>query len=95
MRGSAIATLDEVLSCLPADDYVLIEDKARILDAVKKALRECAGTIFRRQVHFGHDPSLVAAYPAGQSGPSRLLAILSIATSRIFLQEATLFEVKR
>jgi FMN phosphatase YigB (HAD superfamily) len=47
----------------PAAHYVLIDDKVRILTAVKKAWRGRVTTVFPRQGHYAHDDD-VANYPS-------------------------------
>ncbi len=47
----------------PADHYVLIDDKLRILDAVKKVWGERVTTVFPKQGHYAHDPQILARYP--------------------------------
>jgi len=46
----------------PARRYVLIDDKERILDAVKKAWGDRVITVFPRQGHYAHDPANVGRY---------------------------------
>lgn len=48
----------------PADHYVVIDDKLRILDAIKTIWRERVTTMFPRQGHYALDPATVAKYPA-------------------------------
>src|SRR5262249_29822185 len=48
--------LDDVAARYPADHYVLIDDKLRILDAVKRAWGARVTTVFPRQGHYAHDP---------------------------------------
>lgn len=48
----------------PARRYVLIDDKLRILSAVKAAWRDRVVTVFPRQGRYANDPKVVAAYPA-------------------------------
>lgn len=55
--------LDDVRRRYPAERYILIDDKLRILAAVKKAWGEPVTTVFPRQGNFAKDPKLVAAYP--------------------------------
>ena len=43
----------------PARRYVLIDDKERILEAVKKQWGERLVTVFPRQGHYAHDPKNV------------------------------------
>jgi FMN phosphatase YigB (HAD superfamily) len=47
----------------PADHYVLIDDKLRILDAVKKIWGKKATTVFAKQGHYAFDTKELAAYP--------------------------------
>ncbi|HEY6631174.1 MAG TPA: HAD family hydrolase [Rhizobiaceae bacterium] len=46
----------------PAKRYVLIDDKERILDAVKKTWGERLVTVFPRQGHYALDPANVGRY---------------------------------
>lgn len=54
--------LDEVARRYPAAHYVLVDDKVRILTAVKKVWDTRVTTIFPRQGHYAHS-SDVASYP--------------------------------
>lgn len=54
--------LDDVERRYPADQYVLIDDKVRILAAVKAVWGDRLTTIFPRQGHYARDPE-VATYP--------------------------------
>ena len=56
--------LDDVECCFPARRYVLVDDKLRILTAVKKVWGACVTTVFPRQGHYAHDPKALATYPA-------------------------------
>jgi FMN phosphatase YigB (HAD superfamily) len=47
----------------PAGHYILVDDKLRILAAVKKAWKERVTTVFVRQGKFANDPHVVASYP--------------------------------
>jgi FMN phosphatase YigB (HAD superfamily) len=47
----------------PARRYVMVDDKVRILAAMKAFWRERLTTVFVRQGHYAHDPSIVGAYP--------------------------------
>jgi len=55
--------LDDVERLYPAEHYVLIDDKLRILDAVKKIWRERVTTVFPKQGHYALDPKVRAEYP--------------------------------
>ena len=58
--------LDAVQHHFPARHYVMVDDKLRILAAMKRVLRERLTTVFPRQGHYALDPANVAAYPAAQ-----------------------------
>jgi FMN phosphatase YigB (HAD superfamily) len=55
--------LDDVERRYPARHYVLIDDKLRILTAVKKAWGDRVTTVFPRQGQFAQDPKVVASNP--------------------------------
>ena len=54
--------LDAVERRYPAGHYVMIDDKLRILAAMKSAWGTRLTTIFARQGHYAHDPRELAAY---------------------------------
>jgi len=56
--------LDDVERRYPADHYVLVDDKLRILTAVKKGWGTRVTTVFPRQGHYARDPHAVTSYPA-------------------------------
>jgi FMN phosphatase YigB (HAD superfamily) len=55
--------LEYVERLYPANHYVLIDDKLRILTAVKKAWGERVTTVFPKQGHYAFDPNILAEYP--------------------------------
>ncbi len=55
--------LDDVQERYPASHYVLIDDKLRILTAVKKIWGSRVTTVFPRQGHYALDAQAIAAYP--------------------------------
>ena len=55
--------LDDVERRYPAAHYVLVDDKVRILAAVKERWGERLTTVFPRQGHYAHGPD-VARHPA-------------------------------
>ena len=55
--------LDDVERRYPAEHYVLVDDKLRILNAVKKIWGDRVTTVFPRQGQYAHDPKVVAAGP--------------------------------
>ncbi|HEX6612949.1 MAG TPA: HAD family hydrolase [Rhodanobacteraceae bacterium] len=64
--------LDDVERRFPARHYVMIEDKLRVLDALKQHWRERLTTVFVRQGHYAHDPKLLAKYPPAQISLERI-----------------------
>jgi hypothetical protein len=55
--------LDDVEQRHPADHYVMIDDKLRILTEIKKIWGARVTTVFVRQGHYAHDPQLVSSFP--------------------------------
>ena len=55
--------LDAVQRRYPARHYVMVDDKLRILAAMKQALGERLTTVFPRQGHYAVDPHNIATYP--------------------------------
>jgi FMN phosphatase YigB (HAD superfamily) len=55
--------LDDVTRLYPADHYVMIDDKLRILAEVKKIWGKRVTTVFPKQGHYALDPKVVAEYP--------------------------------
>src|SRR5208282_3691445 len=55
--------LADVAHRCPGEHYVLVDDKLRILAAVKGSWRERVTTVFVRQGHYALDPATVKKYP--------------------------------
>jgi FMN phosphatase YigB (HAD superfamily) len=55
--------LDDVARLYPADHYVMIDDKLRILSAVKKIWGGRVTTVFPKQGHYAFDPEILAQCP--------------------------------
>jgi len=55
--------LEYVERLYPANHYVLIDDKLRILAAVKKIWAERVTTVFPKQGHYAFDPKILAETP--------------------------------
>lgn len=55
--------LEDVEHRYPADHYILIDDKLRILTAVKKIWNERVTTVFVRQGHYALDQKIISSYP--------------------------------
>jgi len=55
--------LDDVERRFPARHYVMVDDKLRILTAIKQNWGSRVTTVFPRQGSYAHDPQAVATYP--------------------------------
>jgi len=55
--------LDDVERRYPAERYVLVDDKLRILAAVKKVWGKRVTTVFPRQGHYATDPKALEGHP--------------------------------
>jgi FMN phosphatase YigB (HAD superfamily) len=55
--------LEDVERRYPAEHYVLVDDKLRILSAVKERWGSRLTTVFPRQGHYAHDPAILSKYP--------------------------------
>ncbi len=62
----------------PARRYVLIDDKLRILSAVKAVWRDRVVTVFPRQGRYANDPKEVAAYPAADLAVGAVRDIITL-----------------
>ena len=56
--------LEDIAGRYPARHYVVVDDKLRILAAMKLRWGARLTTVFVRQGHYALDPAIVAAYPA-------------------------------
>jgi hypothetical protein len=64
--------LDDVERRYPADHYVLVDDKVRILAAVKGVWGDRVTTVFVRQGHYAVDAHEVGKYPAADVTVERI-----------------------
>jgi hypothetical protein len=55
--------LDDVEKWYPARHYVMLDDKLRILAAMKSVWQERVTTVFVRQGHYANDPVILASFP--------------------------------
>jgi FMN phosphatase YigB (HAD superfamily) len=58
------AMLDDLQRRYPARHYVMVDDKLRILAAMKAVLGDRLTTVFVRQGHYAHDLELIRDLPA-------------------------------
>jgi FMN phosphatase YigB (HAD superfamily) len=70
--------LDDIVERYPADHYVFVDDKVRILAAVKKAWGSKVTTVFPRQGHYATDAKEVAKYPTPDITIERIGALMEI-----------------
>jgi FMN phosphatase YigB (HAD superfamily) len=70
--------LDDVERRYPAEHYVLVDDKLRILDAVKQVWGERVTTVFPRQGQYAHDAKVLGALPPADVTIERIGDLLHI-----------------
>jgi FMN phosphatase YigB (HAD superfamily) len=75
--------LDDVERRYPADHYVAIDDKLRILTAVKQFWGERVTTVFLRQGTYAHDPRVIRAFPPADVTIERIGDLLDCDLSRL------------
>ena len=74
--------LEDVERRYPAERYVLVDDKVRILAAVKEVWGGRVTTIFPRQGHYALDEELVSEYPAPDVTVERVGDLLDLEGQR-------------
>ncbi len=70
--------LDDVERRYPARHYVMVDDKLRILAAMKETWRDRLTTVFPRQGHYALDPNALATYPAADVTVERIRDLLDL-----------------
>ncbi|MFL6299022.1 MAG: HAD family hydrolase [Terriglobales bacterium] len=71
--------LADVEKKLPAEHYVVIDDKLRLLTAIKEQWKDRVTTIFVNQGHYARDPKNLATYPAADLSIDRIGDMLKLA----------------
>jgi hypothetical protein len=69
--------LADVESRYPAEQYVMVDDKLRILAEIKKVWGRRVTTVFPRQGHYAHDPAELAKYPPADISIERIGDLLN------------------
>ena len=69
--------LDDVAQRFSGDHYVMVDDKLRILAAVKTIWGQRVTTVFVRQGHYALDPKMLATYPAADVSIERIGDLLN------------------
>jgi FMN phosphatase YigB (HAD superfamily) len=64
--------LDDIEQRYPAGHYVMVDDKPRILTAMKDIWGDRLTTVFPRQGHYALDPTNAATYPAADLSVKRI-----------------------
>jgi FMN phosphatase YigB (HAD superfamily) len=77
------AELADVERRYPAQQYVLVDDKVRILDSVKNIWGNKVKTVFPKQGHYATDTNEVAKYSAPNISIDRIGELLDIEISRL------------
>jgi FMN phosphatase YigB (HAD superfamily) len=62
----------------PAAHYVMVDDKLRILAALKSAWGSRVTTVFPRQGHYANDPKVLASYPPADLNLTRIGDLLEV-----------------
>jgi FMN phosphatase YigB (HAD superfamily) len=68
--------LEDISARYPADHYVLVDDKVRILAAIKREWNSRVTTVFPRQGHYATDAKEVAKYPPPDVSIERIANLL-------------------
>jgi FMN phosphatase YigB (HAD superfamily) len=75
--------LDDVEKRFPAVHYVLIDDKLRILSAVKKVWGSRVTTVFPRQGHYAHDTQAIANFAPADISIGRIGELMNYSLEQL------------
>ena len=75
--------LDVLERRFPAEHYVLVDDKLRILDAGKQAWGDRVTTVLPRQGQYAHDAKVIDALPAADLTIERIGDLLDHDLARL------------
>ena len=75
--------LEDVERRYPADHYILIDDKLRILTDVKKIWGQRVTTVFVRQGHYAFDEKVISSYPPADITIERIGDLLQLPLSDV------------
>jgi len=81
--------LSDVEQRYPAEHYVLVDDKLRILAAVKKVWAARVTTVFPRQGHYALDPQILASYPPADVTVERVGELMNYDAQALVAASAT------
>jgi FMN phosphatase YigB (HAD superfamily) len=81
--------LADVERRFPARRYVIVEDKLRVIQALKEHWRERLTTVFVRQGHYANGLEIAARYPAAQIALDGIGDLLTLDADNFHLESAT------
>jgi FMN phosphatase YigB (HAD superfamily) len=70
--------LEDIEARYPAERYVVVDDKLRLLDAFKRAWGRRVTTVFPRQGHYAHDPDILTRYPPADITVERIGDLMDV-----------------
>jgi len=70
--------LEDVVQRYPADHYVLVDDKLRILNAVKEVWDQRVTTVFVRQGHYARDESAISGNRPADHSIERIIDFVEL-----------------
>jgi hypothetical protein len=87
--------LDDVKQRHPAEHYVLIDDKPRILTAVKRSWGPLVTTVFPRQGQYAREPAALAAGPPADVTIERIEDLLTYHLDDLLVARGTAAQERR
>jgi FMN phosphatase YigB (HAD superfamily) len=75
--------LDDVEARFPARHYVVVDDKLRILAAIKRVWGDRVTTVFPRQGHYAFDPEILATEPPADITVDRIGDVLRLSVEAL------------
>lgn len=70
--------IEDVEARYPAERYVVVDDKLRLLYAFKRAWGSRVTTVFPRQGHYAHDPEIIGHYPPADMTVERIGDLMGV-----------------
>ncbi len=75
--------LPKIEGLYPADHYVMVDDKLRILSEMKSIWKDRLTSVFVRQGHYANDPAITARYPKPDVTIDRIVDLLDLLPSEL------------
>jgi FMN phosphatase YigB (HAD superfamily) len=75
--------LDDVARRYPAEHYVMVDDKLRLLAAIKAVWGDRVTTVFPSQGHYARDPDILSRYPPADISIARIGDLLDYPLERL------------